>query len=97
MSLVEPAVLQRLGHYHVAVEVTEGSKTLGRSVIDTRGRAPPLAEAPNVTVALAADGALFRRALLQTLALPTPGAQLLGAQQLQRADDEEHEVVHIST
>jgi inosine-uridine nucleoside N-ribohydrolase len=59
--------------YHVDVETGDGL-TVGRSVIDTRGRKPGqpgdkvLAQPPNCTVALGADPAVFQRVLLATLA-----------------------------
>lgn len=54
--------------------VTSEVSTVGRSVIDTRGRKPGqlgdkvLAQPPNCTVALGANSVLFRRVLLATLA-----------------------------
>ena len=73
MSVFEPDVLQHVGEYHVDVETGDGL-TVGRSIIDTRGRKPGqpgdkvLAQTPNCTVALGANPVLFRRTLLNTLA-----------------------------
>jgi inosine-uridine nucleoside N-ribohydrolase len=73
MSVFEPDVLQQVGNYNVDVETGDGL-TVGRSVIDTRGRSPGqpgdkvLAQPPNCTVALGANNVLFRRVLLETLA-----------------------------
>jgi inosine-uridine nucleoside N-ribohydrolase len=73
MSVFEPDVLLHVGKYHVDIETGDGL-TIGRSVIDTRGRSPGqpgdkvLAQPANCTVALGADPAVFRRVLLATLA-----------------------------
>ena len=82
MSVCEPDVLQNVGKYHVDVETGDGL-TVGRSVIDTRGRRPGepgaetvvrawVAQLPNCTVALGADPVVFRRVLLATLAKVVP-------------------------
>lgn len=59
--LIEPGVISTR-HLHVRVE-TQGARTLGRTVVDTRTHD---SEPPNCDVALDADAALFVRLLTET-------------------------------
>jgi inosine-uridine nucleoside N-ribohydrolase len=67
-SIVNPAVITTVSAY-VDVE-TEGALTVGRTVVDRRGR---MTGKPNALVALGADEPLFVRMLLETLGR-TPSA-----------------------
>jgi inosine-uridine nucleoside N-ribohydrolase len=85
-SLVAP-VLRDVRHLHVAVE-TQGTLTVGRTVIDTnhRGRG-----APNCNVAFDADGAGFVQLLTRCFGAPAPrphaGALAQAALQAQARGD----------
>ncbi len=65
--LVDPAVV-RTKHLHVRVE-TQGARTIGRTVIDTRTHD---SEPPNCHVALDASAELFVRLLTETFARTSP-------------------------
>lgn len=56
---LDPAIMTRSGHYYVDVETTS-ELTRGETVVDRYG---VLGKPPNVTVALATDGAAFKRML----------------------------------
>jgi inosine-uridine nucleoside N-ribohydrolase len=62
LAIVDPAVISTI-HAYVDVE-TSGELTLGRTVVDTHKRS---GKAPNMHVALNADGARFVQLLLETL------------------------------
>jgi len=68
-SIVNPAVITTVTAY-VDVE-TEGALTVGRTVVDRRGR---MTAQPNARVALGADEELFVKMLLETLARTAPAA-----------------------
>ena len=67
--IVNPAVITKVSAY-VDVE-TEGALTVGRTVVDRRGR---MTAKPNALVALGADEPLFVRMLLETLGRTARGA-----------------------
>ena len=68
-SIVNPAVITTVPAF-VDVE-TEGALTVGRTVVDRRGR---MTAPPNARVALGADEPLFVRMLLETLGRTAPAA-----------------------